>query len=400
VILTKYNFDEVIERRGTNSSKWDMNEIMFGKEDVLDLWVADMDFPCPEPVVRAIRERLEHPLFGYTFPSQGVYEAIVGRMQREFGWKIKKEWIVFNGGVVDGLYSTIQAFTHPGDEVVVQSPVYYPFFGAIKNSGAQVLNNPLKSISGSYYMDVEGLAELFVPRTTFPVRVPKVKAFILCSPHNPVGRVWKPHEIKAAADICVKNDCLILSDEIHAELLMKGHKHTVTATLSEEIEQLSFTYMAASKTFNLAGLGTSFVIIPNDKLRNIYIASRAGRNSGNMMGLIALEAAFRYGDPWLYQLRDYLQGNFDFLKSFIAEKLPQLKLTDLEGTYLAWIDMTGLNLPPLELQRFIRERARLALDDGYAFGPGGEGFQRINIACPRPILKEALERLREAVRET
>ena len=396
--MTRYNFDEVIDRRHTNSSKWDMNTIMFGSEDVLDLWVADMDFPSPEPVVRALRERLEHPLFGYTFPSEGLYEAIVERMQRVFGWKIKKEWIVFNGGVVDGLYSGVQAFTQTGDEVVIQPPVYYPFYAAIKNSGAQVLHNPLSNVNGSYAMDIKGLEALFAPRTSFPVRVPRVKALILCSPHNPVGRVWTPNELQAVAEVCVENDCLIFSDEIHCDLLSKGFKHTVTSTLSEEIEQKTITFMAASKTFNLAGLGTSFAIVPDDKLRKEYQLARAGRNSGNIMGMIALEAAFRYGDNYLHQLNDYLHENYRFFSSFMAEKLPQFRVSRLEGTYLAWVDMRSLNLSVAELQKFIREEARLALDDGYAFGPGGEGFQRFNIACPRSILVEALERLEKAVK--
>lgn len=396
--MSRYSFDEVIERQGTNSAKWDNNLVMFGREDVLDMWVADMDFPVPEPVVRAMRERLEHPIFGYTFPSADLLQAIVDRVKREFGWNIRKEWIVLNGGVVDGLYSTLQAFSHPGDEVIVQPPVYYPFMGAVKNTGTQVLFNPLMNTNGHYTMDVENFASHFVPRTSFPLRTPKVKAFILCSPHNPVGRVWHPAEIKAVADVCVANDCLILSDEIHAELLLKGHRHTVTAMLSEDIAEKTITYMAGSKTFNLAGLGTSFAIVQNDKLRKDYVASRAGRNSGNLMGMIALEAAYRYGDPWLHQMRDYLQGNFDLFRSYIEETMPQLKVSNLEGTYLAWVDMRALGLSPADLQRFIREEARLALDDGYAFGPGGDGFQRFNLATPRSLVREALERLEQAVK--
>ena len=395
--MSRYNFDEVIARQGTNSTKWDNNMAMFGREDVLDMWVADMDFPVPEPVVRAMRERLEHPIFGYTLTSADLLQAIVDRVKREFGWNIRKEWIVLNGGVVDGLYSTLQAFTHPGDEVIVQPPVYYPFMGAVKNTGTQVLYNPLINTNGHYTMDVDNFASHFVPRTSFPLRTPRVKAFILCSPHNPVGRVWKREEIEAVADICVTNDCLILSDEIHAELLLNGHRHTVTAMLSEEIAERTVTFMAGSKTFNLAGLGTSFAIVQNDKLRKDYIVSRAGRNGGNLMGVIALEAAYRQGDPWLHQLRDYLQGNFDLFRSHIEAKMPQLKVSTLEGTYLAWVDMRALGLSLSELQRFMREEARLAVDDGYAFGPGGEGFQRFNLATPRSLIREALERMERAI---
>lgn len=397
--MTKYNFDQVIDRKNTNSTKWDKNKAFFENEDILDLWVADMDFPCPEAVTEAMRQRVEHPIYGYSFAPDSVYEAVVERVQRRFNWYIKKEWIVFTGGVIDGLYSAMHAFTTPGDEVILQPPVYYPFYDIIKNSGAQVLHNPLLVDGGTYRMDVEGLKALFAPKFTFPARSPRVKAMLLCSPHNPVGRVWSKDELAELADICVQNDCLILSDEIHCDLLSPGVRHTITASLSEEIADRTITFMAASKTFNLAGLGTSFVIIPNDKVRQRYISARAGRGSGNMFGLIALEAAFRHGDEYLEQLLDYLQQNLKMFLTFMAEKLPEFKVTRLEGTYLAWVDMRSLNLDPLALQQFIRHRARLALDDGYVFGLGGEGFQRFNIACPRAILQEALDRLEQAVRQ-
>lgn len=394
-----YNFDQIIDRRNTNSSKHDNNAVLFGREDVLDLWVADMDFPAPVPVVEAIKKRAEHPIYGYTFPPTSLYDAIVERLDRLYGWKIKKEWIVFNAGVVNGLYSAVEAFSHPGDEVIVQPPVYYPFFGAIKNTGRQVIHNPLREANNRYEMDLEGLEKLFEVRTSFPVRMPRIKALILCSPHNPVGRVWSREELKRLADICVQNNCLILSDEIHCDLLAPGVEHTVTATLSPEIEQHTITFMSASKTFNIAGLATSYAIIPNDQLRQRYVAARAGHNSGNVFGFAATEAALTQCDDYLEQLRAYLHENYKFFKEFITTRLPQLRVAELEGTYLAWVDMRQLGMDPLELQNFIRNKARLALDDGYAFGPGGEGFQRFNLACPRSILEEALLRLEKAVKE-
>lgn len=395
----KYDFDQIINRRGTASTKHDLNAVMFGREDVLPMWVADMDFPAPEPVVRALQERAAHPVYGYTFPPDPLCQCIVERMEKRYGWKIKKEWIVFTAGVVNGLYSAIEAFTQPGDEVVVQPPVYYPFYSAIRNSGCQVAYNPLVLNEGRYTMDLEGLEKLFEARTTFPVKTPRVKAIILCSPHNPVGRVWTKEELGALAEICLRHNCLILSDEVHCDLLVRGAKHTPTASLSRKIEQHTITFMSASKTYNLAGLYTSFAIIPNDVLRKQYVDRRAGRNSGNIFGLVATEAAFRYGDEYLEQLLSYLDANREYFKNYVETRIPRLKVIPAEGTYLAWVDMRALGLEPEELQSFMREKARLAVDDGYAFGPGGEGFQRFNLACPRSMLQEALLRLEKAVNE-
>jgi cystathionine beta-lyase len=393
----RYDFDRIIDRRNTNCGKHDRNLINFGRDDVLSMWVADMDFPCPEPVVEAIRRRAEHPIYGYSFAPDSLYEAIVERMEKRYGWKIEKEWILFNAGVVNGLYSAIKAFTHPGDEVIVQSPVYYPFYSAIKNNGCQVVHNPLKLENGRYYVDFEQLESLFEVRTTFPARSPRIKALVLCSPHNPTGRVFTRDELQRLAEICLKHDCLIISDEIHCDLLVKGARHTVTSSLSPEIQQNTITLMSASKTYNIAGLATSFVIIPDQKLRRQYMDLRAGHNSGNVFGMVATEAAFRYADDYLEQLQDYLHENRRLFTEYIRKHIPRLKVIDGEGTYLVWVDMRDLGMDNLELQEFMRNEARLALDDGYAFGPGGEGFQRFNLACPRSIVEEALHRLEKAV---
>ena len=398
-IRVKYDFDRVIPRRNTNSSKWDNNLAMFGTEDVLDMWVADMDFPCPEPVVRALKERADHPIYGYTLPPESLYQSIIDRMERFYGWKIKKEWIVLGAGVVNGLFTAVQAFCRPGDEVVVQPPVYYPFYRTIANSGVTAVHNNLKFDGQLYTMDLDGLDTMFTPSISFPVRAPRIKAVMLCSPHNPVARVWTGAELERLAAICLKNKCVILSDEIHCDLLFKGHKHTVLATLSPEVEQSTLTFMAASKTFNLAGLGTSFAVVPNDDLRKRFIEARMGHPSGNLFGMVALEAAFRDGDEYLEQLRDYLQGNLEYFMDAVDKRIPRIKVMKPEGTYLVWVDMRGLGMSGRELQKFIRFKARLAFDDGFAFGPTGEGFQRVNLACSRSIVVEAVERLEKAVKE-
>lgn len=395
----QYNFDQKIDRRHTNSSKHDRNVDLFGSDDVLELWVADMDFPAPAPVVEALQQRVSHPVYGYTFPQASLYEAIIDRTKKLYGWDIKKEWIVFTAGVVNGLYSAMDAFTHPGDEVIVQPPVYPPFFAVPKNKGCQVIENPLVEVDGRYEIDFEGLEKLFGMRDSFPARRSRIKALILCSPHNPIGRVWTREELQRLAELCMQNDCLILSDEIHCDLLAPGVEHIATAALSPEIEQCTLTFMSASKTFNLAGLASSYVIIPNEKLRKRYMEARTGHNSGNMFGYIAMEAAFTQGDEYLQQLRNYLSENFKYFKDFIDTRLPQLRVTNIEGTYLAWVDMRALKMNTEELQRFMREKALLALNDGFTFGTGGEGFQRFNLACPRSIVEEALLRLEKAINE-
>jgi len=393
----EYDFDRVIERRNTNCTKWDRVGELFNRQDALPLWVADMDFPVPKAVVEAIKERANHPIYGYSYPPESLYETIVDWARRHYGWEIRKEWIIFTGGVIEGLQSAIQAFTRPGDEVVVQPPVYYPFYRAIKHSGCQIVYNPLKLDNGRYTMDLEGLKHLFVGRQTFPIHQPRIKMLILCSPHNPVGRVWTRDELTRLADICINNNVILVSDELHCDLLFHDARHTVAATLSEEVAQRTITFMGASKSFNLAGLATSYAIIPNPELRQRLLEVRAVRNSGNLFGWVAMEAAYRYGDDYLTELRQYLNGNLDFFIDYINTRIPELRVIRPEGTYLCWVDMRGLGLEPLELQNFIRNEARLALDDGFAFGPGGEGFQRFNLACPRSILAEALGRLEAAV---
>ncbi len=395
----KYNFDQVINRKGTHSSKWDRNMTLFGTDDVIDMWVADMDFPCPEPIVKAVQERASHPIYGYSIVPESLYQVIIDRVDRHWGWKIKKEWIVFTSGIVDGFYTAIEGLTHPGDEIIIQPPVYYPFANAIRNAGAVVVNNPLKWNGTRYEMDFEGLEKLFQVRTLFPARSPRIKALLLCSPHNPVGRVWTKEELSKLAAICLKNDCVIISDEIHADLMIDGAKHTVTSMLSPEVQDNTITFMAASKTFNVAGLRTGFAIVPNPKLRRILNEARIMRSEGNMFGYAALEAAYRDCDDYLEQLKVYLSANVNYFVDYVNRNIPGVKAVKPEGTYLVWVDFRELGMDNAALQQFVRFKARIALDDGYAFGEEGAGFERFNMACPRSTLVEVVTRLEKAVKE-
>jgi cystathionine beta-lyase len=390
------DFDRGVERKGTASVKWDRLAALFGDDDMLGMWVADMDFASPTVVVEAMRRRLEHPVFGYTYAARSVVKAIVDRMERRFGWRIRPEWVVLTPGMVSTLHTVIRTFTHPGDEIVVQPPVYYPFYRAIRNSGCHAVDNQLVIEAGRYRMDLAGLEAALGDSTAFPVRMSRVRMLVLCSPHNPVGRVWTREELGELGEVCLARDVMIVSDEIHNELVLDGFRHTVTASLSPALEQATITLMSASKTFNLAGLDTSFAIIPREDWRHAFLASHESQDS-NIFGLVALEAAFNHGDGYLSRLLEYLNANMAFFINEVERRIPGVSVIRPEATYLAWVDLRALGLDGLALQSFVRGRARLAVDDGYAFGPGGEGFIRVNVACPRRILAEAVDRLARAV---
>ena len=396
----KYNFDKTTNRKGTASYKWDGTKFIFGREDILPMWVADMDFPIAEPITEAIKKRLEHKIFGYTLEWDSLRESVVERLRKKYNWQIKPEWIVFTPGVVSAVSTAIKSITHPGDEVILQGPVYYPFYSAIKNNGCIVSNNQLKLEDNHYKMDFEDLKKHFEPHNDMRHTPSRVKAAILCSPHNPTGRVWKKDELEKFGKIVIKNNAVVISDEIHCEIVYKNNPHIPFATISKEFEQNSITCMAPSKTFNLAGLVASSIIIPNDNLREKFIETTEDKIMGNVnvFGLVAMEAAYRYGDEWLEQMLQYLQGNLKFLKDFVKEKMPEIKVTEPEGTYLVWLDFRLLGMNAEELSKFVRDKAKVGLDDGYLFGPSGAGFERMNIACPRSTLKEGLERIERAVK--
>ncbi|MFV9674736.1 MAG: MalY/PatB family protein [Anaerolineales bacterium] len=399
----KYDFDREINRRGTNSVKWEFikhgDGLLYREEPddsssgtrLLPMWVADMDFPCPEPVVEALVARAQHRLFGYTSPTDSYYNAIVNWMKKRHGWDIEPEWICITPGVVPALNMLVKTYVSPGDKVLIQTPVYYPFNKAIENSDGVLITNPLIYENGRYCMDFVGLEE--------KTKDPQVKMAILCSPHNPVGRVWTRDELLRFGEICLKNNVLVVSDEIHGDLILEGYVFTPFAGISEAFAQSSITCTAPSKTFNLAGLKTSNIIIVDEDLRSRFkkTLGRTALGGVGTFGVVALEAAYNHGEEWLSQVLDYIMGNLKYLEKYIAEHLPQIKVVPLEGTYLVWLDCRSLGLGKLELEKMMLEEAKVYLDEGYIFGTEGEGFERVNLACPRSVLVEALERIRNVL---
>ena len=394
----KYDFNQICDRKNTNCFKWDFIQSIFGNDDVIPMWVADMDFPVATPIVEALKRRAEHEFYGYTKASTDVIQSVVDRMWDKYAWKIKPEWVVFTPGVVPALNIAVRMLTHPGDEIILQEPVYYPFFPAVTLSGCQIVNNQLKLINGRYEMDYEDMEHQFHARIGMLPVPNRIKAVMLCNPHNPVGRLWSKEELTQLGNIAIKHGVVVISDEIHCELLFKDHQHTPFASISEEFEQNSIVCMSPSKTFNLAGLEVSSIIIPNKKLRHLFINTRTGiLPEPNLFGYTALEAAYRFGDEWLDQLLDYLQGNLDFLLKYFANRIPKIKVIKPQGTYLIWLDCRDLGMDDMALRNFMRNKVKVGLDDGFLFGSGGSGFQRMNIACPRPILEEALIRIETMV---
>ena len=394
----KYDFDRVCDRTNTDCVKWDAVPAMFGRKDIIPMWVADMDFPVAPPIVEALKKRIEHEFYGYTLPGGNVIDSVVERMRRKFNWKIERDWVVLTPGVVPALNAAVKALTHPGDEIILQEPVYFPFFSAVTSNGCRISNNELKLVDGRYEMDYDDLENRFHEKTGALPTPNRVKGIIFCNPHNPIGRLWNKEEITRMGEIVIRHGATVISDEIHCEILFKGNKHTPFGSISEEFEQNCVVCMAPSKTFNLAGLEASSIIIPNKKLRDEFAAARVGILPGpNLFGLTAMEAAYRLDDEWLDQLLDYLQGNLDFAVEYFETRIPKIKAVKPEGTYLVWLDCRALGKNNAGLRSFMREKAGVGLDDGFLFGSAGAGFQRMNIACPKSILKDALVKIEQAV---
>ncbi|QHA92132.1 putative C-S lyase [Bacillus sp. N1-1] len=384
-------FDERINRFDTHSVKWDHTEAIFEKEDLLPMWVADMDFRAPQPVIDALTTRIQHGIFGYSMPTENTKSAIQGWLNRRHNWSIQQDWIVFTPGVVPALSAAVNTYTEKGEKVVIQSPVYYPFRDMVEKSEREVVDNPLVRRNGKYEMDFHDLE--------MKLDDPEVKMLLLCNPHNPVGRVWKKEELMKLAELCFAHNVLIVSDDIHFDLIFKGYQHTLISSLSNEIAANTITCIAPSKTFNLAGMQLSTIIIPDEEKREKFNAymGKLGLFAPSPFGITAVEAAYNHGEEWLDELMDYLQGNLSYLTTFINERLPQIDVIEPEGTYLVWLDFNKLDMSHEELEQFVQGEARLALDEGYIFGEGGKGFERINIACPRSVLQEGLERLEKAI---
>lgn len=389
----KFDFDRIIERRGTNSLKYDFARERGKREDVLPLWVADMDFQTAPPILERLEEVVHHGIFGYSEAKEDYFRALAGWYQNHFDWEVKRSWLLKTPGVVFAIAMAIRAFTEEGDAVLLQQPVYYPFSETILDNHRKLVNNPLKLENGHYEIDFDDFERKIAEN--------HVKLFLLCSPHNPVGRVWKEWELRKLGEICLRYGVLVVSDEIHADFTYGNNKHLVFASLSPEIADITITCTAPSKTFNLAGLQTSNIFISNRERKHKFKAqiAAAGYSQLNTMGLAACQAAYEGGEEWLEQLKVYLKGNLDFTREFLKAWLPEIKLIEPEGTYLIWLDFRTLGLTEEELEDLIVNRARLWLDSGAIFGKDGEGFERINIACPRATLERALTQLELAIKE-
>ena len=386
-----YNFDEIIDRKNTNAVKLERCNSLFGTEDLLPLWVADMDFRTPDFILDAINNRLNHPILGYTMPPKSFYPSMQKWITEHHNWVVKKEWLGFLPGIVPGLAFAVQSLTESGDEIIVQSPVYYPFFNVIKNNHRVIVNNQLLEKDGKFVMDYDDLERKFSNKT---------KLIIFCNPHNPGGRVWSREELEKFAGICEKHKVTIISDEIHADMVLPGNGvHTPLATVSEWAKNNTVTFMAPTKVFNMPGLISSGYIIPNAELRHKFaeFLEASEMNAGNIFAYIAAIAAYEKGEIWRKQMLDYVKGNIDYISEFLNRNIPQIKPMIPEASFLVWLDCKGLGIETDELFDFFIKKAKLGLNKGTVFGPGGEYHLRLNVACPRSVLELAMKQLHLAV---
>lgn len=388
-----FNFDENIQRENTRALKLERRKMLFDREDVLPLWVADMDFAAPPAVQKAIKDRANHPIYGYTVRPTDFFDSIKNWQSKRYNWQIENSWIEFSPGVVPSLGLAIQAFTQPGEGVIIQPPVYPPFFAAEKDFNRKVVENNLIETPRGYEIDFDQFEELAAD--------PNNKLFLLCHPHNPVGRVWREDELRKMGEICVRHNVIIVSDEIHCDLLLFGNKHIPMASISKEIAEITITCMAPSKTFNLAGLSTAYIIVSNNELLKAMRAQIFGLhlNMGNTFGPLALEAAYNHSEDWLDELINYLEGNIQFVDEFLKTHLPDVKLIMPEATYLLWLDFRAWGMRSIDLRQFMSKNAGLGLNDGRSFGKEGEGFMRLNVASPRATIITALHQLHEASKQ-
>lgn len=383
----KYDFDKITQRRGTNSYKWDSTD----DKEVLPMWVADMDFPTAPCIINALKKRVEHGIFGYTRVPEEYYDAVISWFSRRHHWKPRREWFIYTSGVVPALSAVIKALTNMGDKVLTLTPVYNCFFSSIRNNGCELDSCALRYEDNTFSIDYEDLERRAAD--------PKTTLMLLCNPHNPSGRVWTREELRRIGDICIKNNVVVVADEIHCELVHPGFTYTPFASVSEEFQKHSVTCVAPSKAFNIAGLQIANIIVENDKWRQ-RIDKAININEVcdvNPFGVIATIAAYNEGEEWLNQLLQYIHGNYLFFKDYCEEHLPQLPVAPLEGTYLAWMDCRSLGIPSEELEEELMKEAKLWLNAGSMYGKEGEGFMRWNLACPQQLVKEGLERFSQFV---
>lgn len=385
----KYNFDEVIDRSKNRSSKYDERIKKFGTDDVIPLWVADMDFKTAQPIIDACRKKAEEGIWGYTSRPASYFEAVKNWEKRRNDWDVDPSLMSWSLGVVPALSALVQIFSREGNKILIQTPVYSEFYDITEASGRTVLENQLAEKDGTWGIDFEEFEKL----------VKEVKIFLLCNPHNPLGIVWKPEELQRMAEICIANNVLLVSDEIHSDLIFHGKKHTPVARLSEQIASKIITCVSATKTFNLAGLQASTTIFPNmemkQKFDRFWMNMDIHRN--NAFSSVAMEAAYNEGEEWLEQLLIYISGNFDFIKEYCEANIPKIKPNLPDATYLVWLDCRELGMDNEELRSFMIEKAKIGLNEGYTFGRSLTGFMRLNAACPRSVLEKALRQLKEAV---
>lgn len=392
----KYDFETLVPRKNVGSSKWNLMERynIDISEDIIPFSVADMEFKNPPEIIDGLKKYMDYSVLGYTEATEDYYVAVCRWMERRHNWNIKKEWITEFSGVVPALYTIVRALTKEEDGVLIMTPVYYPFYKSILANNRKIVKSELKLCENHYEIDFKDLEE--------KAKLESTKLMILCNPHNPVGRVWSEEELNKIGNICLENNVLIVSDEIHFDLIMPEYKHTVFANISEEFKQNSVICTAPSKTFNLAGLQTSNIIIPNNKIRNRVLTERRAAigNSGlNIFGYKACEIAYSECEEWLNELIQVLNTNKALVEDFMKLNIPEVKIINLEGTYLQWVDFRGLEKDHKALEKFMTAEAMLFLDEGYMFGDEGRGFERINLACPTKVLQRALDRLLEAVKK-
>lgn len=380
-----YDFNKIVDRQSTANIKYDLRNKFFGRDDVLPMWVADMDFETPDFIRNAVIKRAEHPIYGYSFRVESYYESIVSWVKERHNWEIETDWIVYSPGVVPALNFSTLVYTNKGDGIIVQPPVYFPFFNAITDNERVRLNNQLNIEDGKYVIDFDDFEE----------KAKKANMFFLSSPHNPVGRVWTKEELLQLGEICVKNNVIIITDEIHNDLMLPGYKHIPMASLTPEIADITVTCIAPSKTFNIAGLATSSIIISNQTLRKKFekILNQYHLSLGNLFGAVASEAGYRHGSQWVDELMQYVKQNFDEVDQALLKTNGRIKLIEPEATYLAWLDFRGTGLGDDKIKDLLINKAGLGFSHGPVFGEGGQGFQRMNLAAPRSIVMEAMERL-------
>lgn len=389
--MGRYDFDTVIDRKKTGSIKADFGKKYLGRTDLLPMWVADMDFALPEEILTRIRERIDHGIFGYTEPDETYADTLERWFLRRYGWKIDRRWNTTAPGVVYSIATAVRALTQPGDAVLIQEPVYYPFRKCAEQNGRICVSSDLYEQNGRYEIDFDDFER--------KIQENHVKLFILCSPHNPVGRVWTKEELVRLGDLCLKYRVKMIADEIHCDFIYPGHVFTPFGTLGEAYTGNAVICTAPSKTFNLAGLQISNILIPDPGMREAFRKVNHANGLGlvNIAGLAAAQAVYELGDEWLEELKTYLQGNLSYMRNYLQKELPQLRLIEPEGTYLVWVDFSNVVSTPEALKTLVRDKAGLWLDEGEMFGGGGALYERFNIACPRTVLQQAMEQLKNAV---